>query len=293
MPVFLKTGISEILSVNLRKSRDKTNQLMTKEKTVETTPILFRKEGKVGVITLNRPDRYNAITLALRNDLMAALAKCNNDKEIKAVVITGAGRGFSAGADLKDTSSGPMSPMDVRDDLMLTFANVIKRIVYMEKPVIAAINGNCAGAAVGIALACDFKFMADSACIRYAFINIALVPDAGSSWFLTRAVGYNKAMEIITGGEKIPAAECHRLGLVNKLAPKEDTLATAMEFAHKLANGPTKAIAATKRIISYALTHSLNDTMDLEAIEQGKIIYGKDNIEGVTAFLEKRPPLFE
>lgn len=264
---------------------------MTTEEVVATSPILFRKEDKVGIITLNRPEHYNSITMDMRTALLSALGTCLSDKAIRAVVITGTGRGFSGGADLKDVQSG-MSPSDVGNDLMLTYANVIKRIVYMEKPVIAAINGNCAGAAVGIALACDFKIMAESACLRYAFINIALAPDAGSSWFLTRAVGYNKALEIITGGEKIPASDCYRLGLVNKVTPKEETLEAAMKLAHKLANGPTKAIVASKKLVNYALTHSLNDTMDLEAAEQSKLILGKDNMEGVTAFLQKRAPNF-
>ncbi len=254
--------------------------------------IEYSVDGKVGVIKLNRPDKYNAITHGLKDDMLKVLGVIQNDKNIRAVILTGNGKGFCAGADLTDFA-GPMTPYDVENDLKLTYANVVKRITGLHKPVIAAINGPVAGAGIGFALACDFMIMADTASMRYAFINIALVPDAGSSWFLTRAVGYHKAMEIICGGEKIPASECLTLGLVNKVVPVDDIMENAMAFANKLANGPTAAYVSTKKVLRYAVTHGLNDTIDKESEEQALNILGQDNMEGIQAFLEKRTAEFK
>lgn len=259
---------------------------------MEYKTIEYSVEGKVGIIRLNRPDKYNAITHALKEDMLKVLGIIQNDKNVRAVVLTGNGRGFCAGADLT-SFAGPMTPFDVENDLKMTYANIIKRITGLHKPVIAAINGPVAGAGLGFALACDFLIMADSASMRYAFINIALVPDAGSSWFLTRAVGYHKAMEIICGGEKIPAEECKRLGLVTKVVPVDEIMNEAMVFADKMANGPTSAYVSTKKVLRYAVTHGLNDTIDKESEEQALNILGTDNMEGIQAFLEKRKPEFK
>jgi len=253
--------------------------------------IEYRIEGKVGILTLARPKSYNAITNRMKDELLTVLGIIQNDRDVRAVVITGKGRGFSAGADLT-SFEGPMTPYDVENDLNLKYANVVKRIVNLNKPVVAAINGPVAGAALGFAMACDFLYMADTASMRYAFINIALIPDAGSSWFLTQAVGYHKAMQLICGGEKIPADECHRLGLVHSIAPVESLLDDALSFAQRLAEGPTAAYVGTKRLLRYAATHGLNDTMDKESQEQALCILGSDNMEGVQAFLEKRKPKF-
>ncbi|MFK7905549.1 MAG: enoyl-CoA hydratase/isomerase family protein, partial [Chitinophagales bacterium] len=164
--------------------------------------VLYRKEGKVGVITLNRPKNYNAITDELLADFGEALDAAMVDKEVRAVVVHGSGRGFCAGADLG--SNLGRTPRQVRDHLNMNYGNCVRRLAEMDKPIIAAVHGSMAGAGIGFGLACDFRIMADTANIRYAFINIGLTPDAGSSWFLVRAVGLAKAMEIAAGGEKIP-----------------------------------------------------------------------------------------
>ena len=254
--------------------------------------VLYERVGKVGVITLNRPDHYNAMNSQMKRLLMETLRKAQNDKKARSIVITGSGRGFSAGADLLEMTGGSITKDDVQNDLFATYSVIVKQIVEMNKPVIAAINGAVAGAAIGIALACDYKIMAAEAKLRYAFINIALVPDAGSTWFLAREVGYTKAMEIITGGEKIPAAECMELGLVNAIAPTEHTLQTAMALAEKLANGPTNAIGRTKKVLHYAMNHDLYQTMNEEARQQKECIFGYDHKEGTSAFLQKRAPKF-
>lgn len=253
--------------------------------------IEYRTEGKVGILTLARPESYNAITNEMKDELLKVLGIIQNDRAIRALVITGKGRGFSAGADLT-SFQGPLTPYDVENDLNLRYANVVKRIVNLNKPVVAAINGPVAGAALGFAMACDFLYMADTASMRYAFINIALIPDAGSSWFLAQAVGYHKAMQIICGGEKIPAEECQRLGLVHTISPADTLLSEAIAFAQQLSDGPTAAYVGTKRLLRYAVTHGLNDTIDKESQEQSLCILGEDNMEGVQAFLQKRPAKF-
>lgn len=259
---------------------------------MEYKTIEYSVEDKVGIIRLNRPDKYNAITQELKEDMLNVLGVIQNDANVRAVILTGNGKGFCAGADLT-SFSGAMTPKDVENDLKMTYANIIKRMKGLHKPIIAAINGPVAGAGLGFALACDFLIMADTASMRYAFINIALVPDAGSSWFLTRAVGYHKAMEIICGGEKIPAAECKNLGLVSKVVPVGEIMNEAMTFANKMANGPTAAYVSTKKVLRYAVTHGLNDTIDKESEEQALNILGSDNMEGIQAFLEKRKPEFK
>ena len=254
--------------------------------------ILYERVGKVGVITFNRPDYYNAMDSQMKRLLIETLMKAQNDSKARALVITGNGRGFSAGADLLEMTNGSITKHDVQNDLFSTYSVIVKQIVEMDKPVIAAINGTVAGAAIGIALACDYKIMAAEAKLRYAFINIGLVPDAGSTWFLAREVGYTKAMEIITGGEKIPAVECLEMGLVNATAPTEHVLQTAMALAEKLADGPTNAIGRTKKVLHYAMNHDLYQTMNEEARQQKDCIFGYDHREGTDAFLQKRSPRF-
>ncbi len=253
--------------------------------------VLLQTGEGIAIITLNRPDAYNGITTDMKRALIEALNKCSREVEVKAIVLTGEGRGFSAGADLAGFM-GDITPLDVRDDLNGTYNVIVKMITEMDKPIIAAINGTFAGAGIGFALACDLKYMSADAKMRYAFINIALVPDAGSSWFLVKAVGYTKAFEIITGGEKIAAAECLSMGIINKTMSQEEVLPTAIAQAKKMAQGPTKAYAQSKKLIRYAMTHGLSDTMAMEAELQANVILGHDNMEGARAFLEKRAPKF-
>lgn len=263
-----------------------TNEIAEKE----NNTVLYKKAEKVATITLNRPKRYNAINTALLEGLLDNLDKARADKSVKAIVLTGNGKGFCAGADM--SVMGNLSPKQTRDYLNMYYGSVVRRIVEMDKPVIAAINGPVAGAGLGIALACDFRVMATTASMRYAFINIALAPDAGSGWFLTRLVGYSKALEIAIAGEKIPAATCLKLGLTNKMVASDQLLETTLAWAKRLAARPMLAFAATKRDLQYSMTHRLFDSLAFEAEQQMACLASYDHKEGVTAFLQKRKPKF-
>jgi len=256
--------------------------------------VLLKKEGKIAIVTLNRPARYNAITQEMKWGLIHALTDIQKDDNIKAIILTGAGKGFCAGADMADLQqSGSADPQAIRDDLIMIYGNATRMLMRSDKPVIGAINGPVAGAGLGFALACDLRIMADHANMRYAFINIGLVPDNGSTWFLTRQVGYSKALELIIEGEKIPAAECLRLGLTNKICKADELMDKAMEWANRLANKPTVAIGATKRILNFAVNNDLYNTVRRESEEQMPLFATHDHKEGVNAFINKRKPVFK
>ncbi len=259
---------------------------------MDTDIVILDKQDKIATITLNRPAVYNALNQDIKHKLIEALDNCKNDDAIRAIILTGAGKGFCAGADMSDFSQRP-SPRDVRDDLNSVYGSIIRRITDMHKPVICAINGPMAGAGIGIGLACDYKIMTDHANMRFAFVNIGLVSDAGSTWFLTRAVGYTKALEVIYGGEKIPAAQCLEMGVINKVVPAAELMSTAQTLAVGLAEQPPLAFESTKKVINQALKSGLFETMEMEASEQMKLIASEDHMEGVMAFVQKRKPSFK
>ncbi|NND33718.1 MAG: enoyl-CoA hydratase, partial [Saprospiraceae bacterium] len=237
--------------------------------------IILERKDSIAILTLNRPKVYNALNQDIKAQLVKLLDQCKNDDSIRAIILTGAGKGFCAGADMSDLSSRP-SPRDVRDDLNQNYGAIVRRITEMHKPVIAAINGPMAGAGIGLGLACDYKIMADHASMRFAFVNIGLVSDAGSTWFLARSVGYTKALEIIYGGNKISAEECLKMGIVNRTYPQEDLMEAAMKLAAHLAKKPPLAFEATKRAINFALTHGLFETISFEAHAQMELIASDD-----------------
>ena len=254
--------------------------------------VLLEKSGAVATITLNRPDRYNAINQDLKEAFKGHLNDCKNDDNIRVIILTGSGKGFCAGADMMDLASNP-SPRDVRDDLQLNYGAIIRLLTDMHKPVICAINGPIAGAGIGFGLACDYKIMADSASLRFAFANIGLVSDAGATWFLTREVGYTKALEIIYEGNKIPASECLKLGIVNEVVPRDEILDAAKKKADYLVQKSPLAFDATKKAIKFAMTNGLFDTISFEGREQMSLIVSEDHKEAVQAFIEKRSPEFK
>ena len=250
--------------------------------------VLTERDGAVLTITLNRPDVFNAFNAALHARLHDALEAAGSP-EVRAVVITGAGRGFCSGQDLKEFQEAPGS---IRDRLEQTYHPNIRLIRALEKPVIAAVNGPCAGAGLSLAAACDIRIAADVATFVPGFIGIGLIPDSGGSWFLHRLLGFARAFEWMTSNRKLTAAEAHAWGLVSEVVEAEALGARAAELARFYAELPTRGVGLTKRLFEHAYDASLEEQLGLEAELQQEATGTADFVEGVTAFLEKREPRF-
>ena len=253
--------------------------------------VLFDVADGVATITLNRPERYNAVNQDLVDGIMASLKMCALEDSIRAVVVTGSGRGFCAGADLS-VFGAEVSPEIRRDYIIEQYQPIMEGFFKLKKPIIGAINGTAAGVGAAFALACDLRVMGDTSSLLYAFVNIGLGPDGGASWLLSRQVGYSKAIEIAISGKKVTAAECLQFGLTNRLVPDADLLSEAQAWAKELAKSPTLAIGITKEDIFFSMNNTLNDTIAYEAEKQVAAFKSHDLEEGVTAFIEKRKPNF-
>src|SRR5829696_3888009 len=250
--------------------------------------VLTEREGAVLTMTLHRPDVFNAFNSALHARLREALEEAGSPA-VRAVVITGAGRGFCSGQDLKEFQEAPGS---IRDRLEQTYHPNIRLIRALEKPVIAAVNGPCAGAGLSLACACDVRVAADVATFVPGFIGIGLVPDSGGSWFIHRLLGFARAFEWMTSNRKLTAAEAHAWGLVSEVVEADQLAARAAELAAAYAARPTRGIGLTKRLFDHAYTAPLDGQLELEAELQQAATGTADFAEGVTAFLEKRAPHF-
>lgn len=247
------------------------------------------RDGAVLTIMLNRPDVLNAFNAAMHKALAAALKEAR-DAEVRAVVVTGAGRGFCVGQDLKEFGEGAG---DITSRLRNQYHPNVLAIRALEKPVIAAVNGPVAGAGLSFALACDLRLAADSASFVPAFINVGLVPDSGATFFAVRLLGQARAMEWLTSGRKLTAAEGHAWGLVSEVVEPDRLPGRAAELAATLASMPTKGIGMTKRLLDGSSLHTLGEQLELEAQLQAAATKTEDFAEGVKAFLEKRPPEFK
>lgn len=252
-------------------------------------------DGGIQTITLNRPDSLNALNQELSEGLTEALDQAAADAAVRCVVITGAGRAFSSGADLSVAqplleSGDRFRPSDL---LRNTYHPFITRIVEMEKPVIAAVNGIAAGAGASLAYACDMRIASDKAKFFMAFVKIGLIPDAGSNYFLPQLVGYQKALELAMTGDIIDAQTALDIGLVNKVVPADELLEQTRVWSEPFATGPTRAYALTKRSMRFGATHELASTLDYEADLQDQVAMTRDVTEGISAFIEKRAPTFE
>jgi len=245
------------------------------------------RDGAVQTITLNRPDVMNAFNRALHGSLRDALKEAR-DPEVRAVVITGAGRGFCAGQDLTEFGG----ELDVGDSLRATYHPNVLAIRALEKPVIASINGACAGAGLSFACACDIRIASDAANFVPGFIGIGLVPDAGGTYFLHRLLGAPRAFEWMTSNRRLTAAEAHAWGLVSEVVEADGLAARAAELGAFYASLPTRAVGMTKRLFDHADSATLDEQLELEAQLQSVATQSDDFREGVTAFLEKRPPSF-
>jgi 2-(1,2-epoxy-1,2-dihydrophenyl)acetyl-CoA isomerase len=245
------------------------------------------RDGAVQTITLNRPDKLNAFTRALHGELQQALETAR-DPGVRAVVITGAGRGFSAGQDL--TSFGEAG--DVAAMLRATYHINVRAIRSLEKPVIAAVNGVCAGAGLSLACACDLRLASDAAFFVPGFIGIGLIPDSGGTYFLQRLLGTARAFEWMTSNRRLTAAEAHAWGLVSEVVEADAFAGRVAERAAELAAGPTRGIALTKRLYDEAATATLEEQLEREAEAQAEASQTEDFREGVAAFGEKREARF-
>jgi 2-(1,2-epoxy-1,2-dihydrophenyl)acetyl-CoA isomerase len=250
----------------------------------------IRVENSKGVqtITLNRPESLNALNAAMRRELLAAIKAAGKDESVRAIVITGEGRGFCSGADLR----GGSAEREFRRVVTTEYNPLITAIRDIPKPVIAAVNGVAAGAGVSLAVACDLIYAAEEAQFILAFVRIGLVPDSGSTRALVRTLGRHRAAWVIFSGDGLPAAEAQAAGVVNGVAPAAQLPELVLGVAQRLAEGPTLTIGYAKRLLNHAETASLSESLTLEAALQELAGRTQDHSEGVTAFAEKRPPRF-
>jgi 2-(1,2-epoxy-1,2-dihydrophenyl)acetyl-CoA isomerase len=256
------------------------------EATYET--ILVEVADAVATITLNRPDSLNALNTVMRRELLAAFKASGRDEAVRAVVLTGAGRGFCSGADLR----GGATERAYRRVLSDEYNPLIVAIRELPKPVIAAVNGVAAGAGVSLALACDLVYASDEARFIQAFIRIGLVADSGSTRTLVRTLGRHRAAQLIFSGEPLGAAEARAVGLVNEVVPGDQLAATVRAAASRLAAAPTRAIGLAKRAINHAEDALLAESLAMEASLQELAGRTQDHAEGAAAFGEKREPRF-
>lgn len=254
--------------------------------------ILFEKTGGVANVALNRPKKLNAFDGTMHEELYAVLDEAANDDETRCVVLRGEGRGFSAGADLAQIIEGAEGDPDLGEYLRNTYSRLVKRMVSMEKPIVASLHGPVYGAGVGISLACDLRVAAESAKFSVAFIKIGLMPDAGVSFFLPRVVGLGRALEMSMTGDPVEAEEALRTGLVNRVVPDEELTEETNALASRLASMPTAALGKTKRALHASFEGDLDTALEREAGGQTYCGYTADHKEGVKAFFEKREARF-
>jgi 2-(1,2-epoxy-1,2-dihydrophenyl)acetyl-CoA isomerase len=250
--------------------------------------IKYEQQGATAIITLHRPDSMNAFTNALRLELASALQRASGDESVRVVILTGEGRCFSAGADLNDNIDRPVTEI-----LLQEYRPIQEAIAAMPKPVIAAVPGSAAGIGLSMALQCDLVIMADNAFLLSPFTTISLVPDGGLNWLLVRQLGYRRAFQLSVESERIPAARCVELGLVNRTAPADQLQSVALEWAQVLEKRAPLSLAATKKAMRFAADGDWASSFELEAKLQGELLGSDDNREGIAAFFGKRVPEFK
>jgi len=256
----------------------------------------LHRDGAAATIELNRPEALNAWNGALGDELLDVVRAVAGDDGVRAVVVTGAGRAFSSGADLRDLTARedrtPEGHVDVRRVLDERYHPIITTIRTMPKPVLAAVNGPAVGIGMSLALAADLVVAAESAYFLLAFVNIGLVPDGGSSLFVPTRVGLARASEMAMLGERVPAPQALEWGLVNRVVPDADFAGEVAALRDRLAAGPTRSYAGTKRQLNHWLYTRMEEQLGLEADIQQEMVASGDFAEGVAAFLEKRKAAF-
>jgi len=257
--------------------------------------VLYAEHGAVAVLTLNRPAALNSFTRQMHHDLWAALDRAEANPVIRALIITGAGRGFCAGADLAEFDFEPGPDLIERADpgpvIDQAFNPTVRRLQNLRMPTIAAVNGVAAGAGASLAMTCDIAIATPTASFIQAFSKIGLIPDAGGTWFLTERLGLARAMALAMTGDKLPAQQAKDWGMIWEVA--DDCVAASLALAGRLAAMPTKALVATRHILREAGARTLNQQLDVERDTQSAMGKTHDYIEGVMAFREKRPANFK
>ena len=253
--------------------------------------VQFEIKENIGVITLNRPDKYNSVTETLAKQFQEALDQCSENDEIRAVYLTGNGKAFCAGQDLMEVTdpNGPPISKIVSEH----FNPIIVKLRYLQKPIVAAVNGVAAGAGANIALACDIVVACQSAAFIQAFSKIGLIPDSGGTYFLPRLVGLQKASALMMLGDKIMAEEAEKLNMIYKCFADDVFAAESWKIAQQLASLPTKALWLTKEALNQSYLNTIDQQLSLEDSLQTKASETYDYNEGVSAFLEKRKPVFK
>ncbi len=255
--------------------------------------ILYDNADGIARITLNRPDRLNSFTAAMHAELRDALAQVQADAAVRALLLTGAGRGFCAGQDLSDRAVAPgAAPVDLGESIATHYAPLVRTLRGLPLPVVCAVNGVAAGAGANIALACDIVVAAKSASFIQAFCKIGLVPDSGGTYFLPRLVGTARAMGLAMLGDKLPAQQAEEWGLIWRCVDDAELKPTVDALLEYFAQAPTRGLAATKRALYGAATATLDAQLDVECALQRELGFGDDYREGVAAFVAKRPPRF-
>lgn len=253
--------------------------------------VLVDHHGPVAVVSLNRPDKLNSFDGALRRELLLAVREVNDDDNVRVVVLTGAGRAFSAGADLGDMPQDK-THFRVEDQLNGEYKPILMEIFESPKPWISAINGACAGIGSAFGMVCDLTVMADDAYIYQAFAAISLVPDGGATWHLVRTLGRKRAYEVIVTGEKIRAEKCLQWGLCNRVVAADKLLEETLGWANEIAGKAPLSLRYAKQALNAAIEQSVGDTISGEARLQHLCITSEDAQEGVLAFMQKRAPVW-
>ncbi|MBE0480806.1 MAG: enoyl-CoA hydratase/isomerase family protein [Dehalococcoidia bacterium] len=258
--------------------------------------IILQKENGVAVMTLNRPESLNAVSPAMWFELSAVFEEVRNDDSLRVLVLTGAGRGFCAGADVAETLTLAVSgnaPPRTKEQLKEPVGAAGLKLAQLGKPTVAAVNGVAAGMGFSLAAACDIRIASENARFVNAFVRNGLIPDNGLTYFLPRLVGWSRALEIMYTGSRITADEAEKIGLVNRVVPQDELMGSALEVAGRIAEAAPIAVEMTRRTALMALSCSLEELIAFETYAQKVCLESEDFKEGVAAFLEKRPAVFK
>lgn len=257
-------------------------------------PVITKLKAGVLIITLNRPAKFNSFNPEMNQGLIAAIDEAAADKNIRAILITGAGKAFCAGQDLSASSMKmPIVASDIERSVIEHYNPIVLKLRALEKPVVCAVNGVAAGAGANLALACDIVFAAKSASFIQAFSKIGLVPDCGGSYLLPRLVGLGKAAALMMLGENVSATEAEKMGMIYKVEEDDQLMEMAMKTASRLAQAPTVALGLTKKLLNDSMNNNLEQQLAAEGLFQGKAAITNDFSEGVAAFIGKRKAEFK